>query len=135
MTHVLRTAALLAFVAAAVSCEPTRRIPPPSPSSAHVTAATLFTRNYAQSKLARWNVRAAAAGSDCGVLFVQTTVVMDDSMVEALHYGAGAYRVAGRGVDEFSREHSFRGVAYRDPSEKVWTYGNVSTREALTPCR
>lgn len=138
MTHVLRAATLLALIAAAASCESRRPMPPPpSPHADRITAASVFTRNYSQSKLARWNVRAEAAGRDCAVLFVRTAVVMDDSMVEALHYGAGAYRVAGCGVAQFSREHSFRGVAYRDPSEKVWTYGNVTGEESQTlrPCR
>jgi hypothetical protein len=140
MTHAPRTIAMLAFLASAVACESKpQSAPPPSspPHSVHVTAADRFTRNYAQSKLARWHVEASAAGDDCGVLLVQTAIVMDDSMVEALHYGAGAYRVDDRGVYQFYREHSFRGVAYKDPSRKVWTYGDVTPQEleALTPCQ
>jgi hypothetical protein len=139
MTHAPRTIAMLAFLASAVACESRPPSPPPPshPPSVHVTAADLFTRNYAQSKLARWHVQASAAGKDCSILVVKTAVVMDDSMVEALHYGAGAYRVDDRGVYQFYREHSFRGVAYKDPSRKVWTYGDVTAREinSLTPCQ
>lgn len=140
MTHATRAIALLAVLPFVVACESKPPSPPPPaspPHSVHVTAAHRFTRNYAQSKLARWHVQGSAAGSDCGVLLVQTAIVMDDSMVEALHYGAGAYRVDDRGVYQFYREHSFRGVAYKDPSRKVWTYGDVNADElaALTPCR
>ena len=50
-------------------------------------------------------------------------------MVEALHYGAGAYGVYDGGVQRFSRDRAFRGVAYKDSSGRIWTYGNVSVAE------
>ena len=105
---------------------------PPSTSftAVHVTAASLFTQRYAQSRLAAWNVRAAAAGDDCDILLVDTSIVLEDTMVEALHYGAGAYGVYDGGVQRFVRDRAFRGVAYRDSTGRIWTYGNVNAREA-----
>lgn len=102
-----------------------------------ITAASVFTNHYAQSRLSRWNVRGYAAGTDCGVLFVETSIILEDSMVEALHYGAGAYGAYKGGVLQFSRDRAFRGVAYRDSSKRVWAFGNVSRdeAEALAPCR
>lgn len=103
----------------------------------HVAAADVFTRHYAQSRLAKWNVRASAAGPDCNVLFVRTSIIMDDSMIEAMHYGAGPYGVYDGGVQHFYRDRAFRGVIYRDPTEKVWAYGQIKDGEAATlaPCR
>ena len=100
-----------------------------------VAAADAFTSRYARSRLAPWDVEAHAAGADCRVLFVQTKIVMEDSMVEALHYGGGAYDVYQGGVQQYSHDRAFRGVAYRDGSGRVWTYGDVRTPEALAACR
>jgi hypothetical protein len=57
-------------------------------------------------------------------------------MVEAMHYGAGAYDIYDGGVQQFLRERAFRGVAYKDGSGRVWTYGAVTQNEAeaLVPC-
>ncbi len=110
---------------------------PPSPThSARVAAAQFFTQRFAHSRFADWKIRANAAGSDCDVLLVQTPVVMEDAMVEALHYGAGAYGVVDGGVQRFARDRSFRGVAYKDSSGRFWTYGDVtaSRAETLKPC-
>ena len=53
-------------------------------------------------------------------------------MVEAMHYGAGAYGVVDGGVQRFCRDRSFRGVAYKDSSGRIWTYGNVTAQDAAT---
>ena len=103
----------------------------PRPASNHVAAANVFTDRYAHSRFARWNVRASARGRDCDVLLVETDMVMEDSMVEAMHYGAGAYGVDG-GVQRFYRDRSFRGVAYKDSSGRIWAYGDVTARDAAT---
>lgn len=102
----------------------------------HITAATAFTQHYSQSRLGKWNVRASAVGADCGVLLVEAAIIMDDSMVDAMHHGTGAYDVYPGGVHQFSQERSFRAIAYRDPSGRVWTYGPVpaSDPNALAPC-
>lgn len=106
--------------------------PKPSPDDLRVDAARFVTRQYAHSRLVRWNVRASAAARDCDVLFVETSVIMEDSMIEALHYGGGRYDVIDGGVDRFYRARSFRGVAYRDATERLWTYGGVTAEEART---
>jgi hypothetical protein len=103
----------------------------------HIAAAAALTHRYARSRLAEWNVHAAAAGRDCHVLLVETGVIMEDGMVEALHYGLGAYDVLDGGVRHFSRARAFRGVAYRDSTGRIWTYGEVTADEAkhLAVCR
>jgi hypothetical protein len=115
---------------AATAC----RSHPPSPPKhdLHVTAANVFTQRYAHSRFAGWKVRASASGSGCDVLLVETSVIMEDSMVEAMHYGAGAYGVVDGGVQQFSRDHSFRGVVYKDSSGRIWTYGGVTESEVRT---
>ena len=103
--------------------------PKPSPVDLRIAAARVFTQRYASSRLAAWKVRAAAAGRDCDVLLVDTSIIMEDSMVEALHYGGGAYDVGGGGVETFCRARAFRGVAYKDSTERIWTYGDVTPDE------
>ena len=58
-------------------------------------------------------------------------------MIEAMHYGAGAYDIYDGGVQHFYRVQTFRGVAYKDGSARVWTYGAVSAAEAdgIRACR
>ena len=107
----------------------------PPRRSDHVHAASALTQRYARSALARWGVRGRAAGGDCRILFVETKIVMEDSMVEALHYGAGAYDVYKGGVEQFSRDRAFRGVAYRDGSGQTWRFGSVDPAERIVPCR
>jgi len=118
------------FLLGAAACESHPQV------NARVEAAGFFTQRYSRSPLSPWNVRGAAAGSDCDVLLVETSVVMNDSMVEALHYGAGAYGVVAGGVQRFYRDRAFRGVAYKDSAGHVWTYGEISRSEVetLTPC-
>lgn len=120
---------------AVMACKSNSR--PPAEQQRRISAASAFTKVYANSALAQWNVRGTAAGKDCGVLFVATSIIMEDALVDALHYGAGAYDIYPGGVKNFSREASFRGVAYRDATDKVWTYGAVTPEEAaqLAPCR
>lgn len=103
----------------------------------HSAAADVLTRHYAQSRFSSWKIHAQAAGADCDVLFVRTSNVLDDSTVEAIHYGATAYDVIPGGVQRFYRDHTFRGVAYQDVSERVWTYGTLTQAEGelLERCR
>ena len=121
------------------SCEPARFTSPPRSSShndARIKAASIFTERYARSRLSEWNIRGQAAGDDCSVLIIKTPVIMEDSMVEAMHYGAGAYDIYDGGVQRFSRDRTFRGVAYQDGSGRLWTYGAVTQGEveALKAC-
>ena len=118
---------LIAALLAAAACG--SHPPSPRKRDAHVVAADLFTQRYAHSRFAGWKVHARAIGSNCDVLLVETSVIMEDSMVEALHYGAGLYGVVDGGVRRFSSDRCFRGVAYKDFSGRTWTYGAVTEAE------
>ena len=109
----------------------------PSPRDTHIAAAASLAGRCATSRLARWNIRGSAAGADCNVLLVDTSMVLDDSLTEAIHYGTGAYAVVDGGVRRFTRARAFRGVVYRDRTGRVWTYGDLTRREAeeMQPCR
>jgi hypothetical protein len=109
----------------------------PSPREDRVVAASQLTGRCAASRLAKWNIRGAAAGTDCSVLLVDTSMVLEDSLVEAIHYGTGAYAVVDGGVRRFTRDRAFRGVVYRDRTGHLWTYGDLTRPEAeeLRPCR
>lgn len=126
--------ALVTMLAVMTACKSNSH---PEAEQRQVSAANALTKVYTNSALAQWKVRGTAAGKDCGVLFVATSIIMEDALVDALHYGAGAYDIYPGGVNTFSREAKFRGVAYRDATQKVWTYGAVTPEEAaqLTPCR
>jgi hypothetical protein len=121
----MRYLMILALLAA--TCESRPRLP-----NNHVASANVFTNRYAHSRFVHWNVRASARGRDCDVLLVETDMVMEDSMVEAMHYGAGAYGVVDGGVQRFYRDRSFRGVAYKDSSGRIWAYGDVTAHDAAT---
>lgn len=120
------------LLAAVLACQSQDRMR----NDGHVADARLFTDHCERSRLAKWNVRATAAGRDCGILYVRTSIILEDSMIEALHYGAGAYAVVRGGVQQFSHDRAFRGVAYQDSSGRIWTFGNVTDDEAhsLQPC-
>ena len=122
MSHYLKVIALALFLFSACESSPAADV--------HVAAARQLTRHYAESRLTHWKVKGSAAGSDCGVLLVETAIVMEDAMVETLHYGGGAYEIYGGGVEQFYRDSSFRGVAYTDSARHVWTYGAVNSAEA-----
>lgn len=124
---------VLAIAMLAVACAPPQQ---QSPREERIAAALLLTRQCAVSRLAKWNIHGVAAGPDCSVLLVETSMVLDDSLVEAIHYGTGPYAVVDGGVRQFSAR-SFRGVAYRDRIGRVRTYGNLTQTEAeeLQPCR
>lgn len=109
----------------------------PHPHDAQIAAAATLTDRYASSSMAKWNLRGSAAGADCNVLLVETPVVLDDALVEAIHYGTGAYAVVDGGVRRFTRERAFRAVVYRDHTGRVWSYGDLAQAEAeeLQPCR
>jgi hypothetical protein len=118
----------------AATCAPRQQ---PSAREHRIAAASQFTKHCAASRLAKWNIRGAAAGADCGILLVDTSMVLDDSLTEAIHYGTGAYGVVEGGVRRFTRERDFRGVAYRDRTGHVRTFGDLPQGEAedLQPCR
>jgi hypothetical protein len=103
----------------------------------YLRAAHRLTQRYAQSPMAGWGVRASAAGTDCKVLFIETKIILETSMVDAIHYGVAAYDFLPGGVKQFGRLNAFRGVAYKDATGYRWRYGNVSVSEAqvLKPCR
>ena len=128
-----RRMAIAACILGLVACESNPHAS--SRERARIAAANAFTSRYAESRLARWKLDAHAAGDDCGVLLVETRVVMEDTMVDALHYGAPAYEAYPGGVQQFSRDRRFRGVAYRDATRRQWMFGSVSPDEALVPCR
>jgi hypothetical protein len=117
--------AILSLLLCAVRCD----------SNPHVKAADAFTSHYAQSRLAKWNLHAIATGTDCRVLFVETSMLLEDSLIEAVHYGIGAYAVDPGGVRRFCRERDFRGAAYKDRSARIWTFGEVTADEVATPER
>ena len=102
-----------------------------------VTAAGALTRKYSQSHYEKWHVRARATGKDCRVLLVETSIVLDESMVEAMHFGTGPYALEGRGVEKYSDEGGFRGVVYKDPTDRVFCYGDLRDDDphALPQCR
>lgn len=130
----IKEIALVTLLAMAACKSNTR---PAAERERQISAANAFTKVYSSSALSQWKIRGTAAGKDCGVLFVATSMIMEDALVDALHYGAGAYDIYPGGVKNFSREAAFRGVAYRDATEKVWTFGAVTPEEAaqLVPCR
>lgn len=101
-----------------------------------VRSARELTSRYEHSRFVQWHVQAKAAGDLCNVLVIQTPVVMDASMVDAMHGGKGEYDL-GESVQSFYLEAQFRGVVYLDGSRRVWTYGAVkqSEVEELEPCR
>jgi hypothetical protein len=111
-----------------------------APSSIHAVAARSFAERLAQSRWAAWKIEAHAArtpGSDCNVLLVRASIALDDSMIETLQYGSQAYDVFGGGVQQFCKDHRFRGVMYRDSAGHLWTYGALTLQETdtLVPCR
>jgi len=111
----------LALVLLLICCEPRRAAL--EPSAQRVASARVLTREYSHSTFARWKLRARAAGRDCDVLVISTSNVLDDAIVEGLHYGGGPYGVIEGGVRQFCRKQAFRGVAYKDRSQRIWTYG------------
>ncbi len=104
--------------------------PRPTGNAAHTGAAMRFTRQYAHSRLSDWKIRATAAGDRCDVLLIETSIMLEDSMVDALHYGAGEYGVYTGGIQRFSTEHEFRSVVYKDSTAHVWIYGDISAAGA-----
>jgi|GEM_PF-561173 len=138
--------ALLVLLTAGTSCGPARTAETPAPaatlskapsrSDAHILAGKYLTGLYAQSRLAPWKIEARAAGPQCDVLLLHVAVIMEDSMIEAMHFGTGPYDAVAGGLQRFYHLQDFRGVAYQDKSSRIWTYGNVTENEAATlvPC-
>ena len=103
--------------------------------SSYVAEADTLTNQCARTSLATWHVRASAAGDDCDVLLLETdTMILEDAMVDAMHHGSGAYDMFEGGLQRYSEKRSFRGVAYRDKSGRIWRYGELSETEVLQPC-
>ena len=102
-----------------------------------VAAAKQLTKRYELSRFSGWKLRARAAGTDCDVLLVQTATVLDDSLVEAVHFGGSDFPMVEGGVHQYYRDRAFRAVVYQDAAERVWTYGALTTidGESLEPCR
>ncbi|HYK04328.1 MAG TPA: hypothetical protein VE974_21435 [Thermoanaerobaculia bacterium] len=130
------------FFLALAACETqtpasTPRSPLVKNTAPYLQAARRLTQRYSASPMAGWEVRASAAGTDCKVLFVETKIILETSMVDAIHYGVAAYDFLPGGVKQFGRLNAFRGVAYQDVTGYRWRYGNVSAAEAqaLKPCR
>lgn len=100
-----------------------------------IEAAAALTAQYANSRLADWKIRARAGGADCDILTVHTSVIMEDSMVEALHYGAGAYDVYDGGIEQFYKHERFRGVIYKDATNHPWMYGSIGAEDGAATCQ
>jgi len=117
----------------AVACHANGPAKRPDP---HVAAAAILTNVYSASRLNAWHIRATAAGDGCSVLFLQTEIFLEDSMMDAMYYGAGSYNAVRGGTRRFMQDHAFRAVAYKDVSGRIRTYGSVSPDEAerLVPC-
>jgi hypothetical protein len=128
----VRPFARLALTVLVAGCDAHRA--PVTHDDAHVAAAHALTRRYAAS--ADRTIDANAAGGDCTILLVHVHQLVEESTIEAIHYGAGKYELDGGGVRRFMRDRAFRGVAYTDVSGRVWTYGDVTRAQAeeLVPC-
>jgi hypothetical protein len=127
-TSALGEAVLPAAVAPAIA--------QPSPVRERIDAAERLTRIYSKSRYSGWNLKAEAGGADCRILIVRASIVLDISMAEAMHYGSGAYDVYAGGVQQFARNHSFRGVVYTDPTERAFPFETATQQEIenLTAC-
>jgi hypothetical protein len=154
LISVIPLALLTLLIVCDSSCGPAQPAKSPAPAAALVVRnvvrkdgraeereqylrdAEFLTARYAL-KLPQWNVSAHAAGPRCDVLVLDAGVIMEDSMIEAMHFGTGPYQEVTGSLQRFYHQQGFRGVAYRDKSEKIWTYGNVTEQEApaLVPCR
>lgn len=134
----MRIRMIVAVIAVIAIGQCTGRQPTPqrSAAKARMEAARRFTKDCAVSRLSEWKVSGRAAGSDCGILLIDSPVTLEDAIVEAMHYGTGAYNLYRGGINKFSHERSFRGVVYHDHSGQVWLYGEVSNDEmkTLRPC-
>lgn len=100
----------------------------------YVEAADAFRRQCERTGNPGWKLRASAAGIECDVLWIESKVPLDTSMIEAFHYARPTSN--GNAVQLFSEAHRFRGVAYTDSNQRIWTYGAVTRDEvpALRPC-
>jgi len=95
-----------------------------------IQAADQLTEAYAHSRFADWHIYATAAKEDCSVLLIHVTnLTLEDSLVEGLYYGAGAYGVTPGGLNRYYQDQGFRGLVFNDGSDKMWTYGNVTESE------
>lgn len=125
---------LLFATLAVVTCG---RSTPPVSDNPYVVEAARFTEVFGRSRRAHWNVRARAVGRDCDVLLIETKVILEDSLIDALHYGSGENTILPGGVYRFCRDRAFRGAAYKDRSGRIWAYGEITASEAarMEACR
>ena len=139
----LRRSLLVFSIACIIGCnEPTSVtrgatvVPPVDMNKVRREAAAQLTDLHKRSRLAEWNIRAHTAGPACNILLVEIGIVIDESFIEAMHYGHGSYGVVENGIQYFYLEHGFRGVVYQDKSTKRWSYGELSDAEAqkVAPC-
>jgi hypothetical protein len=105
--------------------------PRPATGQDHVRAADTFNEK-AKSELAPWRFHAWAAGSDCSVLYVETPVALEESLIEGVHYGATSSRFCDGGVQRFAYDRRFRGTVYKDRAGRLFTFGDVTEAEAAT---
>jgi len=95
----------------------------------HAADANVLTERYAASRFREWHIRATATGRDCAALVIDAHILLDESMIEAMHYGAGSYDTLKGGLKQFMLDHDFRGIVYKDVSGRVWTYDDIKQRE------
>ena len=108
----------------------------PAKIARHLAAGKL-TERFALSRLSGWNINASAEGRDCDVLLVTFFVVMEDSMIAALHNGDLIYgQIVPGGLSAFGSSNGFRAVVYRDGDGRTWSFGELRADEAskLAPC-
>jgi hypothetical protein len=99
----------------------------------HTADANDLTKRYGSSRFSKWQIRGAAIGRDDSVLCISIGIVLDDSMIEALHYGSGLYDVYPGGIQGFMRDRHFRAVAYTDKTGRKWSYGVILPGESRCP--
>lgn len=88
----------------------------------HTADANDLTARYGSSRFAKWRIRGKATGPDGSLLCVSIGIVVDDSMIQALHYGSGLYDVYPGGIQGFMKDRRFRAVTYTDKTGRKWGY-------------
>lgn len=92
---------------------------PKQQKRALILAADELTGMFHVHPLDEYRITAYASGQDCTTLLLTSTIVLDDNMVEDLHFGGGvpAYR---NGVMGFALARGFSRVKYVDTWGKTW---------------
>ncbi|HSY50411.1 MAG TPA: hypothetical protein VLC46_16485 [Thermoanaerobaculia bacterium] len=94
-----------------------------------IASAAALTKIYAGSRVSGLRLEAKAAPMDRSILLIRIGIPVDDSQVEAIHYGTGSFGVTPNGIRRFYLDHRFRGVIYQDATGATWAYGSVRTEE------